>query len=65
MKRKSHFNKHVLNFVLNLANSDIDKPPQRGLCKQEAFPENALQSAHNFRVFYLPKFFFPCMCKFP
>lgn len=30
MKRKSHLNKHVLNFVLILAVSDIDKLPQQG-----------------------------------
>lgn len=54
MKRKSHFKKHVLIFFPNIANSDIDKLPQRALCKQEAFPENALQPDHNFRVFYLP-----------
>lgn len=30
MKRKSHLHKHVLNFVLILAISDIDKPQQQG-----------------------------------
>lgn len=59
MKRKSHFNKHALNFVLILANSDIDKPLQQGFCKQEPFPEKAFQSAQHFRVLYLPELFFP------
>lgn len=59
MKRKPHFNEHVLNFVLILANSDTDKLPQQGFCKQEAFPEKAFQSAHHFRILYLPELFFP------